>query len=537
MMRQEHVVAGGHAASLVENRLDCSRLVVWEPRRHERRARVGSGALSVDLRYYLRLLRRWWLALLLVMLVFALPAYQYTRSQPHIYRATATVFVNQTAAPGSVTYSDALLNQQLVKTYSRMAEQPVVLAEVAGRLQLSLSAGRLAGMVSVSPVRDTQLFEVAVTGRDPALIRDIANTTAQVFIDQQNAFLPAGQQASGLRMAQPALEPVVPIGPHPVRNAVLAALLGLFVAAGVISLLEYLDDTVKTPEDLEKIASLATLGAVARIPKADARRYGQLVTNGKTSAVSESFRLIRTNLDFAKADHDLRVVLVTSANPSEGKSTTAANLAVVLAQAGKRVILIDADLRKPSVHRIFGVTNRGGLSNLLIRDESNLASVTHATSIPYLRVLTAGPLPPNPAELLASPRLATLLDRLSCLVDTIIIDSPPVLAVSDAIVLAGAVDGTLLVIDSTRTRADSLRRAVDALGKSGTRLLGGVLSKVSTRSGDYYHYHSSEYYQEQPSAPAPATQRVPVADGSGRGRLERVRTSLPVLLPIRRPGQ
>jgi capsular exopolysaccharide synthesis family protein len=441
--------------------------------------------------------------LLLAVVVFSVPVYLYTQSQPRTFRATTTIFVNQTATAGTVTYSDALLNQQLVMTYSEMAQQPVVLAEVRERLGIPQGADELAAMISVDPVRDTQLFQISATGRSPLMVADLADTTAQVFIEQQARYLPAGQDSS-LRVAQPAQIPSDPVGPRPLRNAILAAIIGLLIAGGIVALLEYLDDTIKTPQDMEAAAALATLGAIAR--QRDVARGASgagLVERANSRSPSiEAFRLVRTNLDFASIDHPLRALLITSASPGEGKTTIAANLAMVQAGMSRRVILVDGDLRKPGLHQAFGLSNQVGVSNMLLTETDHPLDYLQQTPIEGLRVLTSGPLPPNPTELLSSSRLRALLQRLTNAADLVIIDSPPALAVSDAIIIASRVDGTVVVVDSTRTRAGTLAQVTDALAKSGTRLLGGVLNKISKRSGTYYYYYYSSggYYGEPKKA-------------------------------------
>jgi len=450
----------------------------------------------VELRYYLGLLRRWWWLLLLAIVVFAGPAYYLTSLQPNEYRASTTIFVNQTAAAGQVTYSDALLNQQLVKTYSRMAEQQVVLEEVTQKLPIPYTASELAAMVSAQPIRDTQLFEVSVTGRNPIMITDIANVTAETFIEQQRANLP-GEQSSALSVAQPALEPSTPIAPNPGRNAILAGILGLLLAGGLVMLLEYLDDTIKTPENLQATTGLATLGGVPRL--AGKQSNGGLLLNDAMrarSSAGEAYRVVRTNLEFASIDHEVKSILVTSSSAGEGKSTTAANLAIVQAQAGKQVILVDADLRKPALHRMLGISNRQGLTSALMSESVDLNGTLQPSSVPGLRVMTSGPIPPNPAELLGATRFSDLLQHLESMADLVIIDSPPTSAVTDPIVLSSRVDGVLMVVDSGRTRSGTVQQTVGSLAKSGTPLLGGVLNKMTKRSGEYYYYYTYGYGQD-----------------------------------------
>lgn len=469
----------------------------------------------MELRHYLALLRRWWWLLLLGPLLAALPAYFVTGTVAPTYRAATTIFVNQSAAPGAITYNDALLNQQLVKTYSQMARQPIVLDEVGLLLERPVDPAD----VTVQAIRDTQLFQISVEGHDPARVRDVANTIAQVFIEQQTPYLPAGQVPTALRVAQPALKPVDPVGPRLGLNLGLACLLGLLAAAAVVALLEYLDDTVKSGEDLEAVAGLATLGAVTRLDGADGTLNHLLPpTPVRTSAAAESYRLVRTNLDFAGAgtDRKLRTVLVTSASPQEGKSTTVANLGTVIAQAGKRVVIIDADLRKPSQHRLFGLSNDRGLSTLLLEGCSNQAAdYLQPSPVQGLQILPSGPLPPNPAELLSTPVLGQALEQLLREVDLVLIDSPPVLGIADPIVLSGCVDGTVLVVDAARTRADALKGATEALSRSGTRVLGAVLNKLHRRdsSSPYYTYYGAD-------EPEPALRAAPSHAGFLKTRLQ-----------------
>ncbi len=448
----------------------------------------------MELRGYISIVqRRWWL-LLLGIVIFAIPIYLYTDAQPRTYRASTTIFVNQSAAPNAITYSDALLNQQLVKTYSRMATEPVVIDEVRSKLDLALSTHEVAEMVQADPVRETQLFQISVNGRSPQLITDIANAIAKTFIAQQTVYLPADQQGGAIRIAQPALVPAAPIGPLPMRNAVLAGVLGLLLAAGLVWLLEYLDDTIKTPESLEQSTGLPAVGAVARYSAKDAIETHVLTSTRRHSPAAEAYRLIRTNLEFASVDRDLHSILITSANAGEGKTTTAANLAAVLAQTDRKVILVDADLRRPSLHKVFEVSNRMGLSSLLLNPDVNPQDYLRPTGVPGLSVLPSGPIPPNPAELLTSSRLTSLLEKLKEISDMVVIDSPPVLMVADPVILASRVDGTAIVVDSTRTRSEMLSRAADQISKSGTLMLGAVLNKLPRRAGHYYYYYYSGYY-------------------------------------------
>ena len=208
------------------------------------------------------------------------------------------------------------------------------------------------------------------------------------------------------------------------------------------------------------------------------------------SPISEQFRTVRTNLQFASVDKELRSMLVTSSSPSEGKSMTTANLAVVNAQQGKKVLLIDADMRKPTVHYTFRLDNLHGLSNILV-GEGTLQTATFASDVDNLDILSSGPIPPNPSELLGSKRMARLLQEALEIYDLVIFDTPPVLAVTDAQILAGIVDGSLLVIRSGQTNLEAAIKAKEALLPAKARLLGTVLNDREKQASNYYYYYGT----------------------------------------------
>jgi capsular exopolysaccharide synthesis family protein len=227
------------------------------------------------------------------------------------------------------------------------------------------------------------------------------------------------------------------------------------------------------------------------------------------SAAAEGFRTLRTNLEFASVDSPIGTLLVTSAMPGEGKTVTAANLAIVFAQAGRRVLLVDADLRKPGVHTPFNIVNGRGLTTMLRGVDTDVASLAHLTEEDNLRVLTAGPLPPNPAELLGSQRMRAVMDLLKADADLVIFDSPPLEAVTDSAILSSLVDGTLLVVDTARSRRRAVRLAREALERAGANVLGAVLNRVPAPSGVGYDYYGGYHGAgSPPSKPVPALENV-----------------------------
>ena len=226
--------------------------------------------------------------------------------------------------------------------------------------------------------------------------------------------------------------------------------------------------------------------------------------------MAESYRMLRSNLEFARVDRPIHTILVTSALPGEGKTVTAANLAIAFALEGRRVLLVDADLRKPAVHNLFDIPNTQGLTTMLRSDSVSLESVAHTNEQERLRVLTSGPLPPNPAEMLGSQRMLTVLQRLQASQDVLIIDSPPLRVVTDAAILSAFVDGTLLVIDASTSRRAAVRLGREALNRVNAQVLGVVLNRVPTPSHvgnplfDGYH----DEVKEEPVPPSGSWPKV-----------------------------
>jgi succinoglycan biosynthesis transport protein ExoP len=334
--------------------------------------------------------------------------------------------------------------------------------------------------------------------------REIADTQAQIAALQQKlnsyqanygqllTFLGQGA-VNTLSMVEEATAPINPVGSGKLRMVLLAAAVGLVLGVGTAFLLEYLDDTIKTPADIDKAMHLTTLGGISRIPGNGGNDKLITVQHPK-SPISEAYRVLRTNLQFSSLDKPIKTLVITSPNPVEGKSTTIANLGVVMAQTGKSVILVDADLRRPMLHRIFGIDNRQGLTDALLGDEPLLDGHLQPTAVENLRILNTGPLPPNPSELLGSQRMARLIEQLKGEADLVLFDTPPALAVTDASVLATQTDGVLLIADAGRTRRSMAKEAVDRFRQVGANLLGVALNRLRPGRGDYYSYYYYHYY-------------------------------------------
>lgn len=286
--------------------------------------------------------------------------------------------------------------------------------------------------------------------------------------------------------------PSHPHTPNPRRNLMIAIFLGLFGGVGLAFLFEHLDDTVKDSAELEQQLGLPVLGLIPHTQAEDGRKLYQENLDIR-SHFAEAYRSLRTALQFSTADGMPRVLMVTSASMGEGKSTTALSLAMQVAQMGKKVLLIDGDLRKASLHDTLGLPNELGLTHYLAGDAKPV-DITQTTEAPNLFVITSGPLPPNPAELVSSTKMVSLLSLAAEKFDQVIIDGPPVLGLADAPLLGSIADATVMVVESGNTRRDFARGAIKRLLGTRTHLLGGVLTKVQAR-GQSYDYYSSHYYQ------------------------------------------
>jgi capsular exopolysaccharide synthesis family protein len=297
-----------------------------------------------------------------------------------------------------------------------------------------------------------------------------------------------------LSVVEPAQLPQSPIQPKTRQNVLLAAIVGLMIAGGVAFLIEYLDDTIKTPDDLAGGLGLVALGSIARL---EGESYPEkLITRQpEHSSADEAYRMLRSNVQFMANSTPLHTLLVTSAGPVEGKSITLANIGVVFAQNGLRTLLVDSDMRRPMLHRIFQLPNRTGLSNVLLAPVTQVnQEVIQSAGVANLQVITSGPIPPNPSELVGSARMSQVIAELRDLADVVIFDSPPVLSATDAALLANRLDGTILVADAGRTRREAALRAVEQLQRAGANLIGGVLNRLQKKTGGYYYHYYDRYY-------------------------------------------
>ena len=414
------------------------------------------------------------------------------------------------------------LNNQLKEIDSQIqGEMKKVAAKVRGQYSAALQReNMLHAALDKQKQEANKLNESAITY---TLLKRDVDTNRQLYEGLlqklKEAGVSAGLKSNNFRIVDGARPPTAPIEPNIPRNLLSAAVLGLASGIGLAFLIEGLDNTVRTTEQAQVISGVASLGMIPlgsksaregpnpkRLVIATSKEAVELVTQVRPqSQMAESYRALRTSLLLSNLGAPPRVIMVTSALPQEGKTTTSINTAVVLAQKGVRVLLIDADLRRPSIHKTLGMGPHSGLSNVLTGSTTLEQAITRTTVLPNLFVLPAGTPPPNPAELLASSNMRDVLNQLREQYDHIVIDTPPSLSVTDAVVLSPRADAVVLVIRSGQTTKQALRRSRDILMQVNAKVVGVLLNAVDLSSPDYYYYYEyrgkyASYYRDEGSS-------------------------------------
>jgi capsular exopolysaccharide synthesis family protein len=453
----------------------------------------------VDLRDYLRIVRREW-ALIMACIVLGVAAgVGLTLATAKVYRADVQLFV--AADSGTVDGTDAGLAQSnnfvqdRVQSYTSIATGPAVTKSVIHRYGLQLTPQQLADKISSDAPLNKVLINLHVTDRSPGTAARLANEVAKAFakvVQTTEQTGPNGTSVVKLTVIHPATIPSSPVKPNKVLYIGLGFAAGLLFGLALVIIRDLLDTTVKGSADFDELG-VAVLGMIPldkRTPKSPiAFRADPHGTR------AEAYRQLRTNLQFVNVDHAPRVIAVTSAVPGEGKSTTALNLAAALAEAGSRVCLIEADLRRPTIAATLGLVPDVGFTTVVIGKIAPQDALQNAGR--NLAVLVCGPVPPNPSELLSSEHARDLIRTLADEVDYAIIDTAPLLPVADGAEVAALADATILVHHAGKTSKDHVARSVQALERIGERPVGAVLNMVTRRTGRY-DYDDDYYYTYHP---------------------------------------
>jgi capsular exopolysaccharide synthesis family protein len=464
-----------------------------------------------DTRDYLRALGRWKWLILAVSLVCAATATLVSYQLPKSYSSTAEALVSpkQVVNSSAITDSAQLPNvDQLVLTYTSLVDTAPVRQGLVDA-GVPRSADQLRGHLVATRVPNTTLISVTATDSDPqvALLEaKLVTTEVNKSLSELQARVPESNQNSHLDALVPWEVPTqpaaTPISPNIPLNTVIAVVVGLLLAGGLAFLFESLDATIKTDADVRLKLGLPLLGLIVDRPieksqGAAGAELGVISAAGGTGPFSEQFRSLRTNIMFSRVDQKLTTIVMTSTLPGEGKTTTACNLAVVMAQAGYKVVLIDADLRRPALQRVFRRQGNEGVGNLVL-GEGSLSRFVLETEVPNLRVLCSGPIPPNPSELLGSATMQSIIAKVKSTADLLIFDTPPIGAFTDATVLGATVDAVVLVVERGRTPIRDIRLSIETLAGVGVTPLGVVLNRAQV-DPDYYYYG---YYSEDASSPS-----------------------------------
>ncbi len=450
----------------------------------------------MELKHYISILWKWaWLLLLAPLLSGSLSLMVSQQMQP-VYRATTTLLVSPAGSSSSLNYSSLQTTERLARTYAELLTKHPLLEEVIIDLQLNLTPNQLADeKITVNQPIDTQLIELHVTDSDPQVATIIANSVAYTFLEQHDRR--RTDRAVYVEIVEPAEMPAYKLRPRVYFNTIVAAFAGLVLTTGLVFLLDHLDDTLRHPENIEQtlhLSALATIPSVRGRALSKALRKGVPITALQPmSPLSEAYRMLRTNVHVASVDNGVKSLLITSSIPKEGKTTILANLAVVMAQGGKKVLLVDSDLREPSLHRMFNLPNERGLTDLLLAEVVPDESWLLDTPVPNLRLLPSGPHLLIPADLFSSKRMEWLINYLSTRADILLFDSPPVLATTDAAVLMSHVDAVLLIVESGRTSIQEVRKALKSVKRARGTILGTVLTRSQDGIGHYYgHYRNGK---------------------------------------------
>lgn len=438
----------------------------------------------MELTDYLRIVRRRWRVILLTLLVVVAVAATVTVQATPLYSSSARLFVSTTESDASQAYQGGLFATQRVSSYADLVPKSRRLADVVAEdLGGDVDPASVQREVVAQVVPETVNLEITATDPDPVRARDIAQSYAEA-LSKLVAELetPAGKTQALIRaeIVDNAQVSTAAVSPQPMRNLGLAFVLGLLLGLGLAVARELLDSSVTSPDDVGAITPAPILGHITT--DAAAVKLVPAEALAGTSQWAESFRVLRTNMQYVEVDHEQKVFVVTSSMPGEGKSTTAVNLAITLALTDQKVVLVECDLRRPLIARRMGLDGAVGSTSVLI-GKVQLEDALQPYGDTGLQVLACGPIPPNPSELLQSQAMENLLKQLREDFDIVLLDAPPLLPVTDAALLAAQTDGALMIVRHGRTRQDQLAHAIERLDSVDAKAIGVVFNMTPAKSG------------------------------------------------------
>lgn len=463
----------------------------------------------MEVQDYLRILQQRWRIIALATVVGVLGALVASLLSTPMYQASTRLFVStSSAASVNEVYQGNLFSQQRVASYTKLLTGTTLAERTINRLGLTdVSAADIAGKVKATSAPDTVLIDASAQDSSPERARDIVNALSDEFVlmaAELETFDPNRPPTARVVVEQHASTPSSPVSPKTKRNLALGFAVGLLAGLGLAVLRDRLDNTIKSRQALDEVAGVGLVGMVP-FDKEREQKAAIAFQDGYSGS-AEAFRELRTNLQFLEVDNPPRVIAVTSSLPAEGKTTTAINLSLALAESGYNVALVEGDLRRPRISRYLGLVDSVGVSTVL-SGQADLDDVLQATAFPNLTVLAAGTIPPNPSELLGSSHASDLFENLRARFDFVIVDASPLLPVTDAAVIGAKVDGALVAVRYGKTKREQLTRALGNLHSAGATVLGTILTMTPAKGEGAYEY---KYYYDS-DAPAPKSGSTPVA--------------------------
>ena len=459
---------------------------------------------ELDLTSIMAVIKKWMFLIIIFMILGLAAAFLYNSTATLKYQSKTTLYVEPSVSSAGVDYQGILTNQKMVQTYAEIIKSRRVINKVIENLNLNLTYEELMEELSLSSATDTQIITVAIKDSSAVRASNIANEIAKVLIKD----LKENMKITNIKVIDEAIENDKAVEPRTTINMLVGLTGGMMVSLLLVFLFEASDKKITTHEDIKKYLNIKTLGIIPlnsiddKLRSKKSKEYVKPVEDNTlnikilsepNSLVSESIRMIRTNLDFA----DLKLINVTSTMPSEGKSEFITNLASSFALLDKKVLVVDCDLRKPKVHRNFGLQRGKGLSNILLsKGEVYYKNVIQSFVCNKVRIdiLTAGAQVSNPSELINGKAFEELLKELKEEYDLVLLDCPPVSNLTDGILVSKLVDGTVYVIESNRVDRELVSSTLDELKTNGANLLGTVLTQVDVKKEKKYGYKYDYYY-------------------------------------------
>ena len=452
---------------------------------------------EINLKEFWDYYTRYIVKIVIIVTIFVIGAFVYTKFLKTPMYSTSTTIVlvkadQENTTNDTITQTDITLNQKLVSTYRQIMKSKLVVQQVIDDLDLDIDYLTLSKKIDVQSIEDTEILKITVTNESAEDATAIANKLTKIFGDEVSKIY----NINNVSVIDLAEVPTSPSNINTIKTVVIMALVGFVLSSGIVFIIFYFDDIVRDTETLEKESNLPILSKIFK----DNSNVELIVNEKPNAAASEGIRNLRTSLQFSSVDEKLKTILVTSSVPSDGKSYVSANLAISFAQAGKRTLLIDCDLRKGRQHKIFSISGNEGLSNLLIEDVKNCSNYIFKTTINNLFLMPRGTFPPNPSELLNSKKNRLLIETLQKHFEIVILDGAPISGLSDSLILSSLVDKTIIVASINHTPKTELTNAKKALDSVSANVAGIVANRVVAKkgtSGSYYYYYGYDDNSEK----------------------------------------